>query len=263
MDLQLNGKIALVTGASRGLGFAAALQLAREGARVVINSRDAAKLAAAAQQIEAETGRSVLALPGDVVDKTVPQQLIAKISAAAQALDILICNAGGPPPGVFEQLDDNAWQAAVELSFLSQVRLIRAALPLLKNSTSPSILTVTSMSVKQPLSNLILSNSIRAATVGLTKSLSNELGSSGIRVNSILPGWTETERVTQLLSARAAANHSRVESELEQIARESPLGRIATAQEFANAAVFLVSPAASYITGCMLAVDGGMLKGTF
>jgi 3-oxoacyl-[acyl-carrier protein] reductase len=263
MDLNLTGKIALVTGASRGLGYAAALQLSREGARVAINSRYTIKLHAAARQIESETTRPVLALPGDIVDPAVPTQLINQTISALGGVDILICNAGGPPPGTFESFDDPAWQKAVELSFLNQVRLIRAALPYLKKSKAASILTVTSMSVKQPLANLELSNSIRAATVGLTKSLAMELGPLGIRVNSILPGWTETERVTQLLSVRAAANQTTIEEELNKVAKDSPLGRIGTPQEFANAATFLVSPAASFITGVMLTVDGGMVKGTF
>lgn len=263
MNLNLQGKIALVTGASQGLGFATALQLAREGSRVAINSRDEIKLQKAANRIENETGQPVLVIPGDVIKPEVASQLTEKTISKLGGLDILICNAGGPPPGLFESFDDAVWQAAVELSFLSQVRLIRAALPALKRSSSASILTVTSMSVKQPLANLILSNSIRAATVGLTKSLANELGPSGIRVNSILPGWTETERVNQLLNARAQANGTTPEVELTKIVKESPLGRMGTPQEFANAAVFLVSPAASYITGVMLAVDGGMIKGVY
>lgn len=263
MDLHLKGKVALVTGASRGLGFATALQLAREGARIAINSRDQKKLTSAAKQIEAECGQGVTVLPADIVDPQVPSLLIQQVLDSLGGLDILICNAGGPPPGLFEAFDDAAWQAALELSFLSQVRMIRAALPVLKLSAAASVLTITSLSVKQPLANLVLSNSIRAATVGLTKSLANELGPLGIRINSILPGWTETERVTQLLEARAAANHTSPQEEYSKIIKETPLGRMGKPQEFANAAAFLVSPAASYITGVMLTVDGGMVKGLF
>lgn len=263
MDLQLAGKIALVTGASRGLGFATALLLAQEGADVVINSRVPENLSAAASLIEQSTSQSVVALPGDVTDPSIPSKLMESITARCGRLDILVCNAGGPPPGAFESFDDATWQKAVEMSFLSQVRLIRAALPLLKQSGAASILTITSMSVKQPILNLVLSNSIRAATVGLTKSLALELGKFGIRVNSILPGWTQTERVTELMTNRAKVNGTSIEEEIKKQAAESPLGRIATPEEFANAAVFLVSPAASYLTGVMLPVDGGMLKGTF
>jgi len=146
--------------------------------------------------------------------------------------------------------------------FLSHVRLIRAALPYLKKSNSASVLTITSYSVKQPIPNLILSNSIRAATVGLTKSLALELGPNGIRFNSILPGWTKTERVQELLKFIAEQNESTVEKEVDKITAECPLGRMASPDEIGRAAAFLLSPASSYITGVMLTVDGGMVKGT-
>ena len=145
---------------------------------------------------------------------------------------------------------------------MSHVRLIRAALPHLRESNAASVLTVTSVSVKQPIVNLVLSNSIRAATVGLTKSLALELGKDGIRFNSILPGWTETERVNDLMAFRAKNNNTTIEEEIRKQSAESPLGRMGQPEEFANAAAFLLSPAASYITGVMLNVDGGMYKGT-
>jgi len=262
MDLQLKGKIALVTGSSRGLGYATALQLAREGARVTINGRSADSLQAAAQQIRDETRAEVLAIPGDVTDPAFPEELIRQTTAAWRGFDILITNAGGPRPGPFEKFTDQDWVQAVDLSFMSHVRLIRAALPILRQSPAASVLTVTSYSVKQPIPNLVLSNSIRAATVGLTKTLAIELGQDGIRFNSILPGWTNTERVQQLMKARAETNASTIEEEIRKQALDSPLGRMASPEEFANAAVFLVSPAAAYITGVMLTVDGGMYKGT-
>jgi 3-oxoacyl-[acyl-carrier protein] reductase len=175
---------------------------------------------------------------------------------------LLVTNAGGPPSGKFEAHDDFVWQNAIELSLLSHVRLIRAALPALRNSSCASVLTITSYSVKQPIPNLVLSNSIRAATVGLTKSLSQELGADGIRFNSILPGWTMTERVQELMKFRAKANNTTVEQEINRLSMEISLGRMARPEEVANAAVFLLSPAASYITGVMLTVDGGIYKGT-
>jgi 3-oxoacyl-[acyl-carrier protein] reductase len=165
--------------------------------------------------------------------------------------------------GKFESFDDETWQQAVELSLLSHVRLVRAALPYLRKSESPSVLTVTSYSVKQPIPNLVLSNSVRAATVGLTKSLALELGAEGIRFNSILPAWTETERVIQLMEHRAKTNNTTVEVEINKQTKDSPLGRMGKPEEFANVAVFLLSPAASYVTGVMISVDGGMYKGTF
>jgi 3-oxoacyl-[acyl-carrier protein] reductase len=262
MDLQLKDRSALITGSSRGLGYATALGLAKEGCRVAINSRDEAKVSAAARAISAESGTKVIGLAGDVSDPDLPEQLVGEAVRAFGGLDILITNAGGPPSGAFESFNEAAWQKAIDLSLMSHVRLIRAALPHLRQSKAASVLTVTSYSVKQPIPNLVLSNSIRAATVGLTKSLALELGREGIRFNSILPAWTETERVYELMKSRAAQNHTSVEEEITRQSRDSPLGRMGRPDEFANAAVFLVSPAASYITGIMLTVDGGMYKGT-
>ncbi|GAB4539291.1 MAG: SDR family oxidoreductase [Anaerolineales bacterium] len=263
MDLKLKDKVALVTGSSRGLGYAAARALAQEGCKVAINGRDAAKIQSAAEKMSKEASSRVIGLAGDVSEIGAPEKLIRQTVESLGGLDILITNAGGPPPGGIDSLDEAAWQKGVDLCLMLHVRLIQAALPYLRKSAAASILTVTSISTKQPINNLLLSNSVRAATIGLTKSLSVELGKDGIRVNSILPGWTETERVTELMTNRANANHSTVEEELRKQAAESPLGRLGQPEEFANAAAFLVSPAASYITGVMLSVDGGMYKGTF
>jgi 3-oxoacyl-[acyl-carrier protein] reductase len=262
MDMQLKGKRALVTGSSRGLGYAAALGLAREGCRVAINGRDEAKITAAVQAIAMETGTKVIGLPGDVTDPEVPARMVRETVQAFGGLDILITNAGGPPAGAFESFDGAAWQKAIDLSLMGHVRLIQAALPHLRQSKSASVLTITSYAVKQPIPNLVLSNSVRAATVGLTKSLALELGAEGIRFNSILPGWTVTERVMYLMKTRAEQNHTTLEEEVAKQARDSALGRMGHPEEFAKAAVFLVSPAASYITGVMLNVDGGIYKGT-
>jgi 3-oxoacyl-[acyl-carrier protein] reductase len=263
MDLYLKDKRALVTGSSRGLGYAVALGLARESCRVAVNGRDEAKVSSAVKKIKGETGTQVIGLHGDVTDPAVSQQLITNAVKILGGLDILVTNSGGPPAGAFDSFNEDAWQKAIESSFMSHVRLIHAALPHLKQSKTASVLTVTSYSVKQPIPNLVLSNSIRAATVGLTKTLALELGSTGIRFNSILPGWTETERVYELMKFRAGQNKTTVEEEIAKQSMDSPLGRMGRPEEFANAAVFLVSPAASYITGVMLTVDGGMYKGTF
>jgi len=263
MDLQLKDKKALVAGSSRGLGHAIARGLALEGCRVAINSRNQDNVVKAAQKLTAETGVEVIPLVGDVADPTSPEDLVRNTVETFGGLDLLVTNSGGPPVGKFEDFDDATWQNAIELTLLSHVRMIREALPHLRQSSAASVLTITSYSVKQPLPNLVLSNSIRAATVGLTKSLTLELGSDDIRFNSILPSWTITERVYELMSHRAQLTGTTVEEEMAKQSKESPLGRMAQPEEFANAAVFLLSPAASYITGVMLTVDGGMYKGTF
>lgn len=263
MDLQLKDKRALVTGASRGLGYATARLLAAEGCQVVVNSRDETKISAAAAQIASETGGKVFGLAADISQHAEAARMVSHAAETLGGLDLLVCNAGGPPPGPFENFDEAAWRKAVDLTFLSNVWLVQAALPHLKKSSAASVLTITSYSVKQPIPNLTFSNSLRAGVVGLTKSLALELGPQGIRVNSILPAWTETERVEELMNARAAAKGTTVGDEIRKQAAESVFGRFARPEEFASAAVFLLSPVASYLTGVMLPVDGGMLKGTF
>jgi 3-oxoacyl-[acyl-carrier protein] reductase len=263
MDFQLKDKRAFIAGSSRGLGFATALTLAREGCKVAINGRDTDKVKAAAEKITAETGTQAIGIAGDVTDTSAAEKLIRETVAAFGGLDILITNAGGPPSGSFEVFDDATWVKAVDSSFLSHVRLIRAALPHLRKSSAPSVLAMTSYTVKQPLPNLILSNSVRAATTGLIKTLALELGKENIRFNTIMPGWTMTERVHDLMAFRAQNNKTDLEDEITKQTTEIPLGRMGQPQEFANAATFLVSLAASYIHGIGLAVDGGVIKSTF
>lgn len=262
MDLELKDKVALVIGASRGLGAATARQLAREGARVAINARNSERLQATAASIRDETGAQVAAVPGDVGVAADVTRIIGETVQQFGGLDVLITNAGGPPPGRFDELDDAAWEKAISTMLMGTVRLVRAALPHLRQSRAAAVLTLTSYSVKQPLPNLVLSNSVRLAVIGLTKSLALELGAAGIRFNSILPAATETERNMELTTDRARRAGTPVEEERQKQAAASALGRIATPQEFANVAVFLCSPAASYLTGVMLSVDGGMYKGT-
>ncbi|MBD2494496.1 SDR family oxidoreductase [Nostoc sp. FACHB-280] len=262
MDLHLHGKIALVTAASKGLGKATARQFAREGAKIVICARSEI-IEKAAAEIEAETGTEVLALRADVTQPADIERVINATVEKFGGLDILVTNAGGPPPGTFDDTDITAWENAINLNLLSAVQLVKSALPYLRQSTAPAILTITSSSTKQPVKNLVLSNSIRLAVIGLTKTLSQELGSEQIRVNSILPGWTYTERVEELLNARVVKSGKTKAEEIASINTSVPLGRMGTPEEFANVAVFLCSPAASFVNGVMLQVDGGMNAGTF
>jgi 3-oxoacyl-[acyl-carrier protein] reductase len=263
MDLGLKGKSAFVAASSRGLGYATALALAQEGCRVAVNGRSEEGVKTAAETIAAETGVQVLSLAADVTDPQAPARLVEEAASAFGGLDILVTNAGGPPAGSFETIDEAGWQKGLDLSFMSHVRFIKAALPHLRKSSSPSALAIVTYVVKQPMPNLVLSNSIRAATVGLMKSLALDLGKEGIRFNSILPGWTMTERVQDLMAFRARNNGTTVEEEIEKQQADIPLGRMGEPREFANTAVFLVSPAASYVHGVALAVDGGIIKTTF
>lgn len=261
MNLGLHDKIALVTAASRGLGKAVALRLAQEGAHVAICARDEGKLVEAAAEIETKTGCQALALPADISDPAAADALVKATVERFGRLDALVTNAGGPPPGQFLDFTPADWETAIQLTLMSAVRLCYAAAPVMKEQGEGSILAMTSITVKQPLPNLILSNSLRLGVIGLVKTLADELAPFGVRVNSICPGWTRTARVEQLLRDRAERNGTTPEEEAAKIAAAIPLGRMGTPEEFATAAAFLVSPAASYITGVSLLVDGGMYRG--
>ena len=261
MDLGLKDKVAVVTGSSKGLGLATAQVLIAEGAKVIISSRSQDNLDKAMDLVGHPDNAKAIAC--DVTQQAECDRLIKETIATFKKLDILIANCGGPAPGDFEDVSIEQWNDAIDKSFKSNLYLIQAALPYLKESDAPSILTVTSFTTKQPLGNLILSNAVRSATIGLTKSISFEFGKYGIRVNSILPGWTLTQRVDTLLKSRAEKNQSAVEDEMSKITADIPLKRMGDPQEFGRAAAFLVSPAASFINGVMLNVDGGIYKGVY
>jgi 3-oxoacyl-[acyl-carrier protein] reductase len=262
MDLGLKDARVLVAASSKGLGAAAARRFSLEGARVAVNGRDPATLEKTARVIREESGNEVIAVPGNVSDPDVPALMVAQTVAQFGGLDILVTNAGGPPAGTFDTLALDAWEKAFQLTVMSAVRLIYAALPHLRQSERAAILTITSVSVKQPIDNLMLSNSVRTSVVGLTKSLAFELGPEGIRVNSILPGWTSTERVTEIMKGRAQKQGITAEEAAKAQGASTPLGRMGEPEEFGNVAVFLCSPAASYIHGAMIPVDGGAIRAT-
>lgn len=263
MDLGLKNKTALVTAASRGLGKAVALELAREGARVVICSRGAEAVDSAAAEIRRRTGTEVVSLAADVTDGAQIARVVEEAHKHFGSIDMLFANAGGPPPGGFLALSDAQWQSAVDLNLMSVVRLCRAVLPEMQAKRWGRILIDTSFTVKQPLENLLLSNAVRAGVIGMAKTLANEVAKDGVTVNCICPGWIQTERVDQLLDSRAKTKGSTREAEASVIAATIPAGRIGHVDEFAAAAAFLCSERASYITGISLSVDGGVVKGLF
>ena len=263
MDLGLKAKVALVTAASKGLGKAAALELAREGAHVTICARTETTLQATAAEIEETTGSPVLAVVADV---SRPDDVIRLVQATVDRfgrLDVLVTNAGGPPAGYFLDLDDDAWHAAFELTLMSAVRLCRAAVPHMRQHGWGRIVLITSVSVKQPFDNLLLSNALRAGVVGLAKTLSNQFASDGITVNCVCPGWTRTERVAELLAVRAKEQNLSPAEVERQITAAIPMGRMGRPEELAALIAFLASERAGYITGTAIQVDGGYVKGLF
>lgn len=257
MHLNLVGKRALVTAASRGLGFATALGLAREGTALVICSRDEARITEAAQKIRAETGTRVEALVADVSSADEAARLVGHAVSALGGLDIVVHNAGGPPAGEFLSLSDAQWQKAFDQNLMSLVRLVNAAVPELKKAGGGRILTIASSSIKQPIPGLVLSNAFRTGVYGLVKTLARELGPAGILLNVVAPGRIQTERIEELDNAMA----TRRGVDLQQVKKESvasiPLGRLGTPEEFANLLVFLASDAGRYISGQAIIVDGG------
>jgi 3-oxoacyl-[acyl-carrier protein] reductase len=255
------GKVAIVAASSKGLGKATAQTLAREGALVTVNGREAETLKATADEIRAETGADVLEIVGDMTKPDDIQRLIDETVARRGGLDVLVCNAGGPPSGSFASFpDDQPWLDAIELNLMSTLRLIRAALPHLEARGEGSITNIVSTSVKQPIGHLILSNTARTAVIGLAKSLSLEFAPRNIRVNNVCPGSTLTGRITSLAEIRAQMSGKTADEILEDDAAQIPMGRFGTVEEFANVVVFIASPAAAYVTGTTLQVDGGNVK---
>ncbi|MRI32286.1 3-oxoacyl-ACP reductase [Endozoicomonas sp. OPT23] len=259
MDLKIKEKVFMVAGASSGLGYAIASQLAAEGASVSIASRTAKDIAKAASAISSETSSEVRgyvfdARDGDSIDRWVSDTL-----NDFGRIDGILVNAGGPTPGMFEELTDNDWQSAFELTLMSSVRLIRAALPALKVNGG-SILTLTSSAVKEPIDILLLSNVMRSGVTSLVKSLSVDLAKDNIRINNLIPGSIHTDRINALnsfISKRQDISPEQVQANAEA---SIPMGRYGKPEEFANAAAFLLSDASSYINGTSLTVDGGKMK---
>jgi 3-oxoacyl-[acyl-carrier protein] reductase len=259
MDLGLKGRVALVTAASKGMGKACALGFAAEGARIAMCARTEADLKLAADEVRAATKAEVLAVTADVTKKAEVEALVQRVSSTLGAPDILVANAGGPARGFFEDLSDEQWQQAFELSLLSVVRLVRAVLPGMQAKKWGRVLSIQSVSVKQPLPDLLLSNAIRPGTAGMMKTLAGRYGKDGITFNTVCPGRIMTDR---FMSGVKTSGLSR-EEYLARSSAEIPMGRVGTPEEFANVLVFLASERASYVTGTAIQVDGGLVRGLF
>lgn len=260
MDLGLKDKVALVAAASRGLGRAVAEELAAEGAGLVLCARDPTTLAETAAAIADSTGAHVLAVPADVTDVDQVARVVQSGKERFGRIDILVTNAGGPPAGRFDQLSREQWEQASRLTLFSAIELTRQVLPGMRERRWGRILNITSIAVKQPVDNLMLSNSLRAGLTGFARTLANEVAADGVTVNNILPGYTRTERLEELaemMADKLGISAAEFRGKWEQ---EIPMGRLGEPREFAALAAFLVSERASYITGTSIQVDGGWIR---
>ena len=263
MDLGLKDRVAIVAASSQGLGKAVALGLAREGAKLALCARTESKLQATAEEIRRETGAEILAQAADVSVEEQVRNFVRVAIDRFGRLDIAIANAGGPPPKPFSATTVEDWQSAVRLNLMSTLYFARETLPVMQNRKWGRFIAITSMTAKQPIDGLILSNSVRLAVVGLVKSLSNEYARDNVLVNNVCPGYTLTARHEEFAARQAEAEKVGRAEILERWSHHIPLGRPATPEEFANVVVFLASERASYITGASIAVDGGAIKGVF
>ncbi|HSV33878.1 MAG TPA: SDR family oxidoreductase [Pyrinomonadaceae bacterium] len=260
MDLGLKNRVALVAAGSRGLGFAAAQELAREGARVFLCSRDEMHATEAAAKIQAETGAEVTGMRADVTNNADIGRFVDEAVERAGKVDVCITNAGGPPSTVFADTDIEMFRNAFELNALSAIRLVKLVLPGMRAQKWGRIINITSVSVKQPIEGLLLSNTVRAGLTGWAKTVSNEVAPDGVTVNNVAPGYTLTERQDELAEARGKASGKSKQEMIDFWASQTPMRRMASAEEIAAAVAFLASERASYITGVTLQVDGGWVR---
>ncbi len=260
MDLRLRGRVALVAASSRGLGRAIAEELAAEGAALVVCSRNQTEIETAAKELSRAHGVEVVGVAADVSKPADIDVLLRQCQNSFGQIDILVTNAGGPPPGPFESHSAERWQEAFELTFASVVNLVRGVLPGMKERRWGRIINVTSIAAKQSVDGLMLSNAMRPAVTGFARTLANEVATHGITVNNILPGFTRTERVEQIAESNAKASGTTPDQIRAKWEQEIPMRRLGETREFAALAAFLASERASYITAQSIAVDGGWIR---
>jgi 3-oxoacyl-[acyl-carrier protein] reductase len=261
MNLGLKDRVALIAASSQGIGLATAEAFAAEGCRIAMCARNQQTLQAAAEKIRNQYNAQVLAEAFDVTDAGAVSRFVAAVAAKFGGVDICITNAGGPPAKGFLAASLEEWQRALELNFLSTVYFAREAIPHMQRKKWGRIITLTSITTKQPVADLVLSNAVRAAVVGLVKSLANEFGKDGILVNNVGPGFTATDRLKELAAARASATGKSEKEIFDGWAADAPVKRLGEPREVAETIVWLASERASYITGQTVLVDGGMYKG--
>jgi 3-oxoacyl-[acyl-carrier protein] reductase len=261
MDFGLKDRVALIAAASRGIGYAAARELAREGARVFLCSRDVRRASEAAQKIHEETGANVAGIAADVTDGEQAEAFVNLALERAGRVDILVTNAGGPPAGAFADTDLDMFRHAFEQNALSAIRFAKLVLPGMLRQKWGRIINITSVSVKQPIEGLLLSNTVRAGLTGWAKTVSNEVAAEGVTVNNVAPGYTLTERQNELAGVRGKASGKSKQEIIDSWALQNPMRRMAKPEEIGAAVAFLASERASYITGVTLQVDGGWVRG--
>lgn len=260
MDLALTNKVALVAASSKGLGKACATELAREGARVVISSRDAGRLGQAAEDIRTETGVEVVPLVADISDESDVEDLVSTTVEQLGPIDVLVTNSGPPAGGVLEELSDEDWIEAFELVTLSVVRLLRLVVPSMRERGWGRVISIQSTSVKQPIPHLVLSNGIRPGTQGILKSVVEGAAADGVTINTVLPGMFLTDRLLNDLRGRAEKAGITTDEQVERAGKFNPTGRVGDPIELGCAVAFLASERASYINGATLQVDGGSVR---